>query len=62
MSQRVNIAVDLKESQAEFLEGVLKQYAIPDIPKAIRILVEYAIHEEERRDEIFSILRCRDCS
>jgi hypothetical protein len=62
MSQRVNIAVDLKESQVEFLEGVLKQYAIPDIPKAIRVLVEYAIHEEDRRDEIFAVLRCRDCS
>jgi hypothetical protein len=62
MSQRVNIAVDLKESQVEYLEGVLKQYAIPDIPKAIRVLVEYAIHEEDRRDEIFAVLRCRDCS
>lgn len=62
MPERIPLTVDLKKSQHEFLEGIVRQYALPDMGKAIRVLIEFAIHEPGLRDEVFSVVRCRDCS
>lgn len=62
MHDPIPLTIDLKKSQVEFLQGILKQYALPDPGKAIRVLIEFAIHHPELRDEIFSVICCRDCS
>ena len=62
MPERTVIEVDLKPSQVKFLQGVANEYALPDVPKAIRVLIEFAMHEPGLRDQIFAVMRCRDCS
>jgi len=53
--------IELKDSQVEFLNGVVAEYGLPNVSKAVRILIEFAIAEPAERDRIFGDVRCRDC-
>ena len=61
MSDLQNRQVPLKPGMVEFLEDVVKTSNLPDSGKAVRCLINYARENPDKRDEIFSEVRCVDC-
>jgi hypothetical protein len=61
MSDLQSHDVSLKSGMVEFLEDVVKTYNLPDSGKALRCLINYARENPDKRDEIFSEVRCVDC-
>jgi hypothetical protein len=53
--------VPLKPAMVQFLDEVTKSYKLEDAGKAIRCLVNYARENPDKRDEIFTEVRCSDC-
>jgi hypothetical protein len=53
--------IDLDPSMVEYLEGVAKQYALPDVGKAVRCLINYARENPDKGNEIFDEVRCAGC-
>jgi hypothetical protein len=53
--------IELESDKVKFLEEVAASYGLADIGKAVRCLINYARENPERRDEIFSEVRCLDC-
>ena len=51
-------AIELKEFQLEYLEKIVADYDIPDIGKAVRCLIDYAIEEKVKEKELFQLERC----
>ena len=54
-------AIELKEFQLEYLEKIVADYDVPDIGKAVRCLIDYAIEEEDKEKEFFQLERCHSC-
>ena len=54
-------AIELKEFQLEYLEKIVADYDIPDIGKAVRCLIDYAIEEKGKEKELFQLERCQSC-
>ena len=54
-------AIELKEFQLEYLEKIVADYDIPDIGKAVRCLIDYAIEEKGKEKELFQLERCHSC-
>ena len=46
--------------QLQVLEEMAEEYELPDVDKALRVLLDYVI-EEADRDEIFGKVRCLRC-
>lgn len=44
-----------------FLEQMMAKYDLPDVGKAVRILIDHARDNPSLHDTIFSELRCLDC-
>jgi hypothetical protein len=44
-----------------FLEQMTTQYDLPDVSKAMRCLVNYAMCVETAREDIFAEIRCTTC-
>lgn len=44
-----------------FLETMAKKYDLPDVGKAVRILIDHARENPSMQDTIFSESRCIDC-
>lgn len=61
MSENRPYTVELKERQYEYLSRMAEKYDLPDVSKALRCLVNFAIEEEKREEEIFAEIRCMDC-
>ena len=40
--------IELKEFQLEYLEKIVADYDVPDIGKAVRCLIDYAIEEKDK--------------
>ena len=53
--------IELKEFQLEYLEKIVADYDIPDIGKAVRCLIDYAIEEKDKEKEFFQLERCHSC-
>lgn len=53
--------IELDAAMVEFLEHVKTSHDLPDVGKAVRCLVNYARDNPEKRDEIFSDVRCLEC-
>ncbi len=53
--------IQLKPGMIEFLNEVVTAYKLPDSGKALRCLINYARENPDKRDEIFSEVRCVDC-
>jgi hypothetical protein len=53
--------IELEKDMMLFLEQMTTQYDLPDVSKAMRCLVNYAICVETARDEIFAEIRCTTC-
>jgi hypothetical protein len=62
MSVMQSREIQLKPEQAAFLDEAVKAFALPDAGKALRILINYARENPDKRDEIFSDIHCTgDC-
>jgi hypothetical protein len=44
-----------------FLEEMADKYGLEDASKAIRVLINFVIAEEEEQDRVFGEVRCLDC-
>jgi hypothetical protein len=61
MIQKTPLTVDLKDRQLEFIRRMIKKHDLPDEGKAIRILVDFAMHESAEEERIFTNIRCSGC-
>ena len=62
MSAMENRQIQLKPDQIAYLDEAVKSFGLPDAAKALRILINYAKENPDKRDEIFSDIHCTgDC-
>ena len=62
MSVMQSREIQLKPEQAAYLDEAVKAFNLPDAAKALRILINYARENPDKRDEIFSDIHCTgDC-
>ena len=62
MSVMENRQIQLKPDQIAYLDEAVKTFGLPDTAKALRILINYAKENPDKRDEIFSDIHCTgDC-
>jgi hypothetical protein len=54
-------AIELVGDQKRFLDEMASKYALPDIGKAVRCLVNYARENPDQIEAIFGEVRCLDC-
>ena len=54
-------SVELVSEQKQFLDEMAQKYALPDVGKAVRCLVNYARENPDRDEAIFGEVRCLDC-
>jgi len=53
--------IELEKDMMGFLEQMTTQYDLPDVSKAVRCLVNYAMCVETAREDIFAEIRCTTC-
>jgi len=53
--------IDLDSEMVAYLETVSKTYALSDIGKAVRCLVNYARENPDKSKDIFDEIRCMGC-
>ena len=58
---RIERRVDLEPTQLQYLEAIMSRYAIPDVSKAVRVLVNFAMAVPDQEESIFKKTRCRHC-
>jgi Arc/MetJ-type ribon-helix-helix transcriptional regulator len=56
------VTVALKEHQVAFLERMVREHSLPDIGKAVRCLIDFALAEPREQARVFTKIRCRGCS
>ena len=57
-----NRQIPLKPEQAAYLDEAVKAFDLDDAGKAVRILINYARENPDKRDEIFAQIHCTgDC-
>jgi len=61
MSAMQSREIQLKPEQAAYVDEAAKAYKLEDAGKALRCLINYARENPDKRDEIFSEVRCLDC-
>jgi hypothetical protein len=62
MSAMQSREVQLKPEQAAYLDEAVQAFKIEDAGKAIRILINYARENPDKRNEIFGDIHCTgDC-
>ena len=53
---------DIAETaKVDFLKGMVEAYGLPDAGKALRCLIDYARANPDKREAIFTEIRCLDC-
>ena len=58
---RQEYEIELKEFQKEYLSNMAEKYDLPDMGKAIRCLIDYAIDDDSLEVDIFKLERCHSC-
>ena len=57
-----NRQIPLKPEQVAYLDEAVKAFDLDDAGKAVRILINYARENPDKRDEIFAQIHCTgDC-
>ena len=59
---RIAQRVELEPPQLRYLETMMTRHAIPDVSKAVRILVNFAMAAPDQEESIFKKTRCRHCT
>jgi len=55
------VPIALEPAQLRYLESMMASHSIPDVGKAVRVLVNYAMAMPDQEDWIFKKTRCRHC-
>ncbi|MEM7217857.1 MAG: hypothetical protein AAF515_05790 [Pseudomonadota bacterium] len=58
---RQEYEIELKDFQNEYLGEIVDKYDLPELGKALRCLVDYAIDNPDLEVEIFQLMRCHSC-
>ncbi|MEM7100041.1 MAG: hypothetical protein AAF541_17370 [Pseudomonadota bacterium] len=53
--------IELKSFQEEYLATISEKYDLPDMGKAIRCLIDFAIDSPDSEEDIFKMERCHSC-
>ena len=61
MSAMQSREIQLKPEQAAYIDEAVEAFKLEDAGKALRCLINYARENPDKRDEIFSEVRCTDC-
>ena len=61
MKDEKTVELVIGSDKLAFLEQVTKKYELPDVGKAVRILIDHARDNPSMQDTIFNELRCLDC-
>jgi hypothetical protein len=61
MKDPATYSIALESQKVRFLEDMTIKYALTDIGKAVRCLVNYARENPDKLDDIFGEVRCVDC-
>ena len=62
MSAFENRQIELKPDQIAYLDDAVKAFGIENAGKAVRILINYARENPDKRNEIFGDIHCTgDC-
>ena len=61
MKDKQTYSIEMDEVMHRFLEEMVNQYALADVSKAVRCLVNYARDKPDERNNIFAEIRCLDC-
>ena len=61
MKSKQTYSIELDVVMYDFLEQMVQQYALPDVDKALRCLVNYARDKPDQLSDIFEEIRCLDC-
>ena len=59
--RRIERRVHLEPPQLRYLETMMARHRIPDLGKAMRILVNFAMAAPDQEESIFKKTRCRHC-
>jgi hypothetical protein len=52
--------VEIESDQLEWLKDMAESYELPDLSKALRVVLDHAIMDGDE-DDIFGSIRCRRC-
>lgn len=58
---RIVVPIALEPAQLRYLESMMASHIIPDVGKAVRVLVNFAMAMPDQEDWIFKKTRCRHC-
>jgi len=61
MSERESRTIEFKPRQVDYLRRMVEKHGLPDAGKAVRILIDFALHERDEEERIFTKLRCSGC-
>jgi hypothetical protein len=61
MKDAAPCSVELASEQKQFLDEMAQKFALADVGKAVRCLVNYARENPDRHEAIFGEVRCLDC-
>ena len=56
--ERLERTFQVTRTQLEYLERMTAAHSLPDVSKAMRILIAYAMAKPEEEDTIFETIRC----
>ncbi len=57
---KITVAFEIDRDAEDLLAEIVEKYDLPDISKAVRIMLDY-VAEDGDWDEIFGEIRCRRC-
>lgn len=61
MKDTTACTIELESAKVEFLEEMVRKYALSDVGKALRCLINYARENADKHADIFGEIRCLDC-
>ena len=61
MGENIPTTVELKQPQLDYLQAMTEKHNLPDISKAVRCLITYAMEESGQESVIFDEIRCTNC-
>ncbi len=61
MADKQTVSIELYPYQVAYLEEMASKHGIPDLNKAVRVLINFARDEQDHESIIFSEKRCIDC-
>ena len=57
---KIVVSLEIESDQLAWLEDMAKSYNLPDVAKALRVVLDNAMMDNDE-DDIFGAMRCRRC-